>query len=93
MSASLLLPRSQWEPVPHLPAGTDLETLVVNAAYRAVAPEIREDIRSGRNSSRVNRAFRELEARDPLFPPIGRRARGRGIRGMLAIAAAGGGVF
>lgn len=70
MSASLLRPRSQWEPTPALPAGTSLEALVVNAAYRAVVPEIQADIKAGRNSSRVGRAFRELELRDPLFPPL-----------------------
>lgn len=86
MSAVLLRPRSQWEPTPTLPTGTSLETLVVSAAYRAVSPEIQSDIREGRNSARVGRAFRELETRDPLFPPIGRRARGRGIQALRTLA-------
>lgn len=86
MSAALLLPRSRWEPTPALPAGTCLGTLVVSAAYRAVSPEIQRDIREGRNSARVGRAFRELETRDPLFPPIGRRARGRGIQALRTLA-------
>lgn len=93
MSAALLLPRSQWEPTPALPAGTCAEALVVNAAYRAVAQEIQRDIREGRNSARVGRAFRELERRDPLFPPIGRRARGRGIQALRALAAERDGVL
>lgn len=90
---SLLLPRSQWESAPPLPAGTAVETLVVSAAYRAVIPEIRNDIRAGHNSARVGRAFRELASRDPLFPPIGRRSRGRGIRGLIALASEVGGAL
>lgn len=93
MSASLLLPRSQWEPTPALPAGTTLEALVVSAAYRAVAPEIQADIKAGRNSSRVGRAFRELEQRDPLFPPLARRSRARGIAVLTGIESLLGGVL
>lgn len=93
MSAPLLLPRSQWAATPALPSGTSLEALVVSAAYRAVSPEIQYDIREGRNSARVGRAFRELETRDPLFPPIGRRARGRGIQALRALAAERDGVL
>lgn len=93
MSTSLLRPRSHWEPTPNLPAGTAVEALVVSAAYRAVVPEIRADIKAGRNSSRVGRAFRELEQRDSLFPPLGRRARARGIRVLTGIESQIGGVL
>ena len=78
---------------PDLPEAAPLAAKLVQAAYYAVTPDIRSDIRAGRNSRRVGIAFDQIDARAAVPLRMSRRDRGRGIDYLVKLEAARGGVF
>lgn len=78
---------------PELPETAPLAAKQVQGVYYAVTPEIRADIRAGRNSRRVGLAFDQVDARNLVPLRMSRRERGRGIDYLVKLEATRGGVL
>ncbi|WP_167758130.1 hypothetical protein [Microbacterium sp. dk485] len=88
-----VLRQAACETPPDLPESAPLAAKLVHGVYYAVLPEIRADIRAGRNSRRVGIAFDQIDARALVPLRLSRRERGRGIDYLVKLEATRGGVL